>query len=165
MISKKMVEAITKQINAELYSSYLYMSMGYYASHINFKGAANWFFVQAQEEQTHATRFAKYLDSLGEHVTLAAIAQPPTTFRSLLDMFEETLKHEKKVTALINALADLAGKEGDHASSIMLQWFITEQIEEEQNATEIIATLKMIGDKGAGLIMLDKQLGSRKAGG
>lgn len=161
MISKKMTAAINKQINAELYSAYLYFAMSSYTSFTGLKGAANWFFVQGQEEMTHAWRFYNYVNSMGEHVELDAIAKPMNEFRSLRHAFEETLKHERKVTSLINALVDLARSENDHASEIFLQWFVTEQVEEEMNATEIIAKLKLIGDNTSALLMLDNELAAR----
>ena len=161
MISKEMTNALNKQINAELSSAYLYMSMSAYAAHAGLKGAANWFAVQTQEEMAHAQRFYDYVNSQGEHVVLGAIPQPQTEFASLTDMFERTLAHEKKVTALINDRVNLAAAEKDHATSIMLQWFVTEQVEEEESASDILATLKLTGQSGGGLFMLDKELGAR----
>lgn len=165
MISKKMAKALTKQINAELYSSYLYMSMSSEATHAGLLGTANWLAAQAQEELTHALKFYKYMNSQGEHVELGAIAQPPTRFGGATAMFEATLKHEKKVTAMIADLANLAAAEKDHATAILLQWFVSEQVEEEENATEVLTKLKMAGDKGAPLFMIDRMLGERKPGG
>jgi ferritin len=165
MISKKMAKALNKQINAELYSSYLYLSMSSCASFMNLKGVANWFFVQALEETTHAKRFAGYLESVNERVSLEAIDKPPAEFASVTAMFEGGLEHEKKVTGMIHELSELAAAEKDCATGIMLQWFVNEQVEEEQNATEILAKLKLIGDKGAPLYLLDKELGARKFGG
>lgn len=161
MISKTMTEAVNKQINAELYSAYLYLGMSSYAAIAGLKGMAHWLFVQAQEETTHALRFHSYLVDQNERPMLAAVAQPPAKFSSPLEVFEQVLKHEQHVTALINDLASLALKEGDHASGIMLQWFITEQIEEEANATEIIGKLQMIGESKSGLYMFDKELAAR----
>ena len=159
MISKKMAATINRQITEELYSAYLYFSFSAYATHTGLNGAATWFWVQGQEEMTHAWRFINYLNDVGEHVILDAIAKPPSEFKSLTQMFEETLKHEKKVTALISALANLAEQEKDHASREMLQWFVKEQVEEEKNATEILAKLKLAGS--AGLFLVDKDLGTR----
>lgn len=161
MISKKMAEAVNKQINAELYSAYLYLGMSSYAATAGLKGTAHWLFVQAQEETTHALRFYNYLIEQNKQPSLSAVAQPPAKFKSSLDVFEQVLEHEKHVTALINEIANLAVKEGDHASSIMLQWFITEQIEEEANALDIISKLQMIGESKGGLYMLDKELAAR----
>lgn len=161
MISSPMTKALCHQINAEMYSAYLYLSMSSYASYHGLKGAANWYRIQAQEEMTHAEMFYNYVNRQGERVTLDAIAKPPANFKSLLDTFEETLKHEKKVTALIHALADLAIEEKDHATGIFLQWFVTEQVEEEENAKELVDRMKLAGDHGSALFMLDKDLGTR----
>ena len=161
MISKKMTEALNKQINAELYSAYLYLSMSSCSSFTGLKGAANWFFVQAQEEMTHAQRMYNYVNSMGEHVVLAAIEQPAVDFESLTHMFEETLGHEKKVTAMINDLVNMAVEEKDHASEVFLQWFVSEQVEEEESANDALAKLKLAGGDGSGLLMIDAELGAR----
>jgi ferritin len=161
MISKKMVQSLNKQINNEIYSAYLYLSMSSYTTHIGLKGAANWFMVQYQEEMVHAMKMYDYLNSLGEHAQLAAIAAPPTEFGTLLSMFEQTLKHEQFITKCINDLMDLAVKEKDHASQIFLQWYVTEQIEEEGNDNDIIAQLKLVGDSAQGLMMIDRDLATR----
>ena len=161
MVSKKTAEAINKQINAELYSSYLYLSMSAYATNIGMKGTAHWLFVQAQEEATHAMRFYNYLNNQGVHVAMEAIKQPPVQFKSVLEVFEAVLKHEQHVTALIHGLVDIAAKEKDPATSVMLQWFVTEQVEEESNATDIIGKLKLAGNNGGGLFMIDKDLTAR----
>lgn len=161
MISKKMAKAINSQINAEMYSAYLYLSMSGHAAVSGLKGIANWMYVQAKEEMTHALRFHNYLLDQGEPVVMEAIAQPPVTFKSPLHMFEETLKHEKVVTGRINNLASLAVQEKDHATGAMLQWFVTEQVEEEKNASEIVGMLKMAGENRGALIMLDRELGVR----
>jgi ferritin len=161
MISKKMEAALNEQLNKEIYSAYLYMSMSAYSTHIGLKGFANWFMVQYQEEMMHAMKFYDYINDQGGRVMLMAIDAPPTEFESPLDMFEKTLKHEQIVTKRINNLADLAIKEKDHATSIFLQWFITEQIEEEANDNDVIAKLKLVGKKGDALLMLDKELSAR----
>ena len=161
MISEKMVAAINDQINAELYSSYLYMSMSSWASFKGFKGGANWMFIQAREEMTHAWRLYNYVNRQGEHAILSAIEGPETKFKSLTHVFEETLAHEKKVTALINQLVDLAVKEKDHATEIFLQWFVTEQVEEEENAKALLDRLKLAGETGGGLFMIDNELSAR----
>lgn len=161
MISEKTVEALNSQINAELFSAYLYLSMSAYSESVGLKGAANWFFVQAQEEMAHAQRFYNYVNSQGGRVILQAIEQPASEFNSLLHAFEETLEHEKKVTALINGLVDLASGESDHATAIMLQWFVSEQVEEEESAGEIIDRLRLAGETGAGLFMVDNELATR----
>lgn len=161
MLSKKMIKALNKQVNSELYSSYLYFSMSSYSSFIGLKGAAHWFFVQVQEELTHVQRFYNYVASLGEHLVPAAIEQPPVEFKSLLHMIEETLKHEKLVTARINDLMNLAIEEKDRATEVFLQWFVSEQVEEEDTVKSVLDKLKLAGDDGAGLLMIDNELGAR----
>lgn len=161
MLSKKLCNALNKQLNNELYSAYLYLSMSSYAASIGLKGSANWFMVQYQEEMVHAMKFYSYINSRGEHTELAAIAAPPTKFKNLLEMFEQTLTHEQFITSSINELTDLAQTEKDHATVIFLQWFVTEQIEEEENDRDIIGKLKLIGDNGQGLLMLDTELAAR----
>ena len=161
MISKKMEAALNEQLNKEMYSAYLYMSMSAYSTHIGLKGFANWFMVQYQEEMMHAMKFYNYINDQGGRVMLIAIDAPPTAFESPLDMFEKTLKHEQFVTKRINDLVDLAIKEKDHATNIFLQWFITEQIEEEANDNDVIAKLKLVGKKGDALLMVDKELSMR----
>ncbi|RQW89619.1 MAG: ferritin [Geobacter sp.] len=161
MISKKMVQSLNKQVNNEIYSAYLYLSMSSYTNHIGLKGAANWFMVQYQEEMVHAMKIYDYVNSQGNHVQLAAIAAPPAEYGTLLSMFEQTLKHEQFITNCINELMDLAVKEKDHATQIFLQWFVTEQIEEEGNDNDIIAKLKLVGDSPQGLMMVDRDLAAR----
>jgi len=161
MLSESMVDALNEQINKEIYSAYLYMSMSAHSTYTGLEGFANWFMVQYQEEMTHAMKIYKYINDQGEKVKLMAVAQPPTDFDSPLDMFEKTLEHEEFVTKSINELVDLAIKENDHATTIFLQWFVTEQIEEESNDNEIIAKLKLVGGEGNGLFMLDKELAQR----
>ena len=156
-----MEAALNEQLNKEMYSAYLYMSMSAYSTHIGLKGFANWFMVQYQEEMLHAMKFYNYINDQGGRVMLIAIDAPPTAFESPLDMFEKTLKHEQFVTKRINDLVDLAIKEKDHATNIFLQWFITEQIEEEANDNDVIAKLKLVGKKGDALLMLDKELAAR----
>jgi ferritin len=162
MISKKMVKALNRQINAEMYSAYLYFAMSTYATSIGMKGMAHWLFVQGQEELTHAFRQFQYVNSQGEQVIFAAIAQPPANFDSPLHVFQEVLKHEQKVTAGIHELANLATAEKDHASGVFLQWFVTEQVEEEQNVHEMVGKLKLVGNNGGGLFMIDKELETRQ---
>ena len=161
MISKKMVQALNKQVNNEIYSAYLYLSMSSYTNYLGLKGAANWFMVQYQEEMVHAMKIYDYVNSQGNHAQLAAIAAPPTEYGTLLSMFEQTLKHEQFITNCINELMDLAIKEKDHATQIFLQWFVTEQIEEEGNDNDIIAKLKLVGDSPQGLMMIDRDLAAR----
>ena len=158
MLSEKMTDALNNQLNKEIYSAYLYMSMSAYSSYSGLKGFANWFMVQYQEEMAHAMKIYDYIDNQGQQVKLVAINQPPTEFESPLDMFEKTLKHEQFVTKSINDLVDLAISEKDHATNIFLQWFVTEQIEEEGNDNGIISRLRIVGDNGNGLLMVDKEL-------
>jgi len=161
MLSKKMTAALNDQLNKEIYSAYLYMSMSAYSTHIGLKGFSNWFMVQYQEEMMHAMKFYDYINNLGRQVKLMAIDAPPTEFESPLNMFEKTLKHEQFVTKRINNLIDLAIKEKDHATNIFLQWFVTEQVEEEANDNDIITKLKLVGKKGDALLMLDRELAAR----
>ena len=161
MLSEKMTDALNNQLNKEIYSAYLYMSMSAYSSYSGLKGFANWFMVQYQEEMAHAMKIYDYIDNQGQQVKLVAINQPPTEFESPLDMFEKTLKHEQFVTKSINDLVDLAISEKDHATNIFLQWFVTEQIEEEGNDNGIISRLRIVGDNGNGLLMVDKELSAR----
>jgi ferritin len=161
MLSATMEAALNGQLNKEIYSAYLYMSMSAYSSYSGLKGFANWFMVQYQEEMSHAMKFYGYINDQGGRVKLAAIDQPPTEFTSLLEMFEKTLAHEQFVTRSINELVDLAIAEKDHATNIFLQWYVTEQIEEEGNDNDIIAKLKLVGEDGNGLLMLDKELAMR----
>jgi ferritin len=161
MISKKMVQALNKQLNNEIYSAYLYLAMSSYTTSVGLKGAANWFMVQYQEEMVHAMKIYDYVNSQGEHARLDAIAAPPAEYGTLLSMFEQTLNHEKFITKSINDLMDLAMKEKDHATQIFLQWFVTEQIEEEGNDNDIIAKLKLVGENPQGLMMVDSGLATR----
>ena len=162
MIGNKMRDAINKQINKELYSAYLYLAMSAEVELKGYKGTAKWFQVQFQEEMGHAMKFKSYLLEQGAEVELMAIAKPATGFKSVLAMFEATLKHEKFITSSINELMDIAVKEKDYASQILLQWYITEQVEEEASDNEIIVTLKMAGSSTGALLMIDKQLGKRE---
>jgi ferritin len=161
MLSNKMYTALNKHMNTELYSAYLYLNMSAAAGVMGLKGTANWFNVQYQEEMVHFMKFYNYLNSQGEQATVAQMNAPASRFDSFLNMFEETLKHEQYITSCINDLTELAVQEKDHASQIFLQWFITEQIEEEENDREIIGKLKMIGDNGYGQLMLDGELATR----
>ncbi len=161
MISETMAKAINDQINAEIYSSYLYLSMSAYTSYEGLPGTANWLRIQAQEEMTHAMRFYAYLNRVGARVKLAAIDEPPQAFESPVQIFEEVQAHERKVTGLINNLVNVAREENDHATEIELQWFVTEQVEEEENVGDILSQLKLAGTTGGGLFMIDRELGSR----
>lgn len=162
MISKTLQNALNNQIQSETYSSYLYMAMAAYADSKNFKGIAKWFKVQSQEEWMHAIKFYDFLIERGATVIFKAIEQPPSDFKSILHVFEATLEHEKKVTASINKLYELALKENDYPTQIMLHWFIDEQVEEEANVTEIIEKIKLVGEKGGSILWIDKELGKRE---
>jgi len=161
MLSKKMEEALNEQINKEMYSAYLYMSMSAHSTNAGLPGFANWFMVQYKEEMEHAIKIYDYVNNQGGRVKLKTIDEPLSTFKDAMDMFQKTLEHEQFITKSINELVDLAFKERDHATQIFLQWFVTEQIEEEGNDNDIIAKLKLAGDKGNGLFMIDKELGAR----
>lgn len=161
MLSRKLQDALNEQIKNELYSGYLYLAMSAYFEANNLPGFAHWMRVQAGEEQEHALKFFDFIVDRGGRVVLQAIDQPPVEFQSPLAVFEATLVHEQKVTGLINKLYELAVAENDYPAQVMLQWFINEQVEEEKNATQIVETLKMIGEKGQALIMLDRELGQR----
>ncbi|WP_297829804.1 ferritin [uncultured Rikenella sp.] len=161
MLSTKLQEALNAQINAEQWSAYLYLSMSLDASVKGYKGIANWFSIQYQEEQAHAQLFIDYILSRGGRVTLAPIAAVPTEWATPLDMFRETLAHEQKVTSLIDNLCRLAADEQDFATSNQLIWFVNEQVEEEENARDIIDQLQMVSESQMGLYMIDKELGTR----
>lgn len=160
-MNKKVENAINKQINAEIYSAYLYLAMAAYFDGEGLEGFSNWMKIQAQEEMTHAMKFYRFVFERGGKVELDAIEKPEGKYGSSLAVFEEVLKHEQKVTSLINGLYELAVEEKDYAFQSMLKWFIDEQVEEEGNAQQIIDQVKLAGEKGPGLFMLDKELGSR----
>ncbi|MBO5951814.1 MAG: ferritin [Bacteroidaceae bacterium] len=161
MLSEKLKNAINEQINAELWSAYLYLSMSMDAESKGYKGVANWFFVQWQEEQDHARIFMNYLNSRDTKVELKPIKEVPVAWNSVLEMFQETLKHEKVVTSLINNLAAIAAEDRDFASSNMLVWFIDEQIEEEENARDMIFAAESVEGDKYGMYQLDKELATR----
>jgi ferritin len=163
MLKPKMQDAMNNQINAEMYSSYLYLSMAAYFESVNLRGMANWMRVQSQEETEHAMKFFEHIIERGGKVVLTAIKAPPTQWASPLAVFEESYKHECLISGLINDLADLAAAEKDHASAVFLQWFVNEQVEEEAAAGEIVQKLRMIGESKNGLFMMDHRLGQRKA--
>jgi len=163
MLDAHVQNAMNEQIKNELYSAYLYLSMSAYCEEASLPGFAHWMRSQAQEEVQHAMKFFKYIAERGGRVVLQAIDQPPGEFESPTAIFAETLAHEEKVTAMIHDLYALSVEQKDYASQVFLQWFVEEQVEEEANATEILETLKRIGDKGHALVMLDRQLGARGA--
>lgn len=161
MLSKKLHEALNAQINAELWSAYLYLSMSLDAENKGLKGVANWFYIQFREEQDHARIFMNYVLSRDAEVKLAPIAEVRTSWTSPLEMFKDTLEHEKKVTAMIHNLAAIAAEDKDFASSNKLVWFIDEQIEEEENARGMIQSFEAVEGNKFGLYMLDKELAAR----
>lgn len=161
MISKELHEAINKQINAELWSAYLYLSMGMDAQHKGYPGVANWFKVQFSEEQDHARILMNYLNSQDCKVVLAAIDAVPTHWESVLDMFKQTLEHERKVTAMINDVTAIAHKDRDFASMNRLMWFVNEQVEEEDTARGMIDAVEAVEGNKYGMYMLDKELAGR----
>ena len=161
MLNPKIQDAFNKQINAELFSSYLYLSMSAYFEAQSLAGMANWMRMQAQEELVHVMKFFDFVNERDGRVLLTQIEAPKTEWTSPLDVFEETLAHEQKVTGLINGLVDLSLEEKDHASNTFLQWFVTEQVEEEATAKSILDKLKLIGDNPVALYMLDGELGQR----
>ena len=162
MMGERLQEAINEQINKELYSAYLYLSMSAYCEAEGLSGFAVWMRAQAQEEVGHAMRFFDHVNARGGRVVLKAIEVPPPIWKSPLEMFEQVLEHERKVTGMINRLYQLALSENDYATQIELQWFITEQVEEEESASAVVEQLKRIGDQPMGLLMLDRELGQRQ---
>lgn len=161
MLSTKMEKALNKQINAELYSAYLYLSMSAYFESVELPGAAQWMKSQTQEEMMHAMKIYEFVNERGGRVKLEAISEPEMEWDSPLNAFEDALKHEKHVTSLINDLVDLAISEKDHATQIFLQWFVTEQVEEEASANSVVQKLKLAGESPGGLFMVDRELGTR----
>ena len=161
MLSKKMEKAINQQINAELYSSYLYLSMATYFESNSLVGFSNWMRQQAQEELFHAMKMFDFVCERGGRVILQAIEQPPSKWTSPLNAFETVLSHEQKVTGLINNLVNLALDERDHATNIFLKWFVSEQVEEEATAGTLVDKLKLIGKDANGMFMLDTELAQR----
>lgn len=156
-----MEKPFNEQINEELYSAYLYLSMVAYFESINLPGFANWMRVQTQEEIVHAMKFYDYINQRNGRVALTALADPQIEWKSPMDAFEAAYKHELHITAKINELVNLAIEEKDHAANMFLQWFVNEQVEEEKNPLDIIQKLKMIKDSSDGLYMLDKELATR----
>jgi len=164
MINKKIEEAFNKQINEEMYSSYLYLSMAAWFDSINLKGFSHWMKAQAQEEMFHAMKFFNHIIERGGDVALAAIAEPKKKWKSPLNVYEEALNHEKHITQCIEDLMDLAVEEKDHAGQNLLKWFVDEQVEEEDTFSEMVEKLKMIGDHNPMLLMQDKEMGQRIPG-
>jgi ferritin len=161
MLDKELQDKLNRQINNEMSSAYFYLSMAAYCESVNLPGMAHWMRVQYQEEMEHGMKIFDFILDRSGRVLLEAIPQPPVEFKSALDVFELTLAHEQKVTSAIHSLYELALQKKDYSCQIFLQWFITEQVEEEKNASQIVETLKVISDRPHSLIYMDKQLGKR----
>jgi len=161
MLKQDVQDAINDQINAEIYSAFIYLSMETYFESISLGGFANWMHVQYQEELSHAERFMHYVYDRGGRVELKAIEAPPISWDSPVAVFEHTLEHERYVSSRIHQLVDLAREYKDHATENMLQWFVEEQVEEEASAEKLLDEVKLIGDAKSGLFMLDRELGRR----
>ncbi|MBV9454802.1 MAG: ferritin [Rubrobacter sp.] len=162
MLNQAIQDAINEQIKNELYSAHQYLSMSAYCESITLPGFAHWMRTQAQEEREHAMKFYNFLLSRNGRVILQAIDQPVVEFGSPIEVFEQALEQEQKVTAQINELYGLTASENDYASQVFLQWFLTEQVEEEKNVGDVLETLTMIGDKGEALFLFDRELGTRE---
>jgi ferritin len=164
MLSAKMEKALNDQINAELFSYYLYLSMSTWFTSRNLGGFAGWMIVQAGEENEHAMKFYGHIHERGGRVKLQPIEGPQVEWNSPLEAFKAAYEHEKYITGRIHNLVKMALEESDYASNSFLQWFVDEQVEEEAAASEIVERLKMIGDHTGGLMMLDHELGKRRGG-
>ena len=163
MLNEKVQHALNEQFNAEMYSSYLYLSMNAWFKSINLDGFANWMVQQAKEELVLAMKFYDFINQRGGRVIPAAIDAPPYEWDSPLAVFEDTLEHEQKVTGMINDLVEIAGAEHDHATHIFLQWFVTEQVEEEESAGGVLEQLRLVKEDKSGLFMIDRELLKRAA--
>ena len=161
MISKAVQDAINNQITHEFASAHLYLSMSAYCETRNLRGFAHWFRLQSQEETRHALKLFDMVLDRGGQVYLQGIEAPPSEFESPLDVMQRTLAHEQQVTAMFNELYDLALRENDYTTQVQLQWFLTEQVEEEQTAGAIVDQLKMAGSQGPALFLLDRELAGR----
>lgn len=161
MLKQSVEKALNNQLNAELYAWYLYLSMANYSESKNFTGFAHWLKLQAKEEMEHAMKFYEYINRVSGNVELMAIKEPPKEWKSFINVFEDVLKHEKFVTESIHKIVDLSVSEKDHATTNFLQWFIEEQVEEEENATYVLEKIKLIGDNTQGLLFFDKELSQR----
>lgn len=162
MIKEKLLKMLNKQINEELFSSYLYLAMSAYFSSINYDGFAKWMKIQSQEEYEHAMKIYNYILQRNGKITLSKIETPKTSWSSPLNVFQETLKHEQHITDCINEIVNLAIQEKDHATNQFFQWFVSEQVEEEATAINILDKIKLIGDNKNGLFILDGELGQRQ---
>ncbi len=161
MLNKAVMDALNDQIKHEYFSSYLYLAMSAHCESVNLPGFARWLRIQSREEMTHALKIFDYINDHAAKVVLQPIDRPPSEYKSPLEIFKAALEHEKMITGLIHKLYELALREADYATQILLQWFIKEQVEEEKNASAIVEQLKFVGDAPPALIMLDRQLGAR----
>jgi len=161
MISKDLQKALIEQLNKEYHSAYIYLGMSAYCSKEGFNGAANWFLIQYQEEVAHGMKMFKYLEDQDVSIELPEIKAVKVEYKSLLDVFKKSLNHEQSMTKNLNNLSDLAMKDKDHATYNLLQWYVTEQVEEESTVGEIIDHIKLVGENGYGLYTIDKELASR----
>ncbi len=161
MLKDKVLKALNEQINAEMHSAYLYLSMSAYFQDKGLGGFANWMKIQYQEELSHSIKFFDYVNERGERVILKPIDAVPTEFDGVIDVYEKTLEHEQKVTGLINHLMDIAVECSDHATQSFLKWFVDEQVEEEANVTELLDNLKLVNGQGNGVFMLNRELKNR----
>ena len=161
MITKNLQTAIVEQLNKEFHSAYLYLGMSAYCSKEGFNGASSWFLIQYQEEVAHGMKMFKYLEDQGAEIQLPEIKGVKVNFKSFLDVFKKALSHEQVMTKNLNNLSDMAMKEKDHATYNLLQWYVTEQVEEESTLNEIIDHISLVGENGYGLYTIDKELSSR----
>jgi ferritin len=161
MISKKMADRINEQINREMYSGYLYLAMAARMTEAGYKGVGNWLTIQFHEEMYHAMKFYGYLQDQGQAVELKAIAKPDLKEATVKEVFQRALEHEKGVTKSIHEIMALAAEEKDYATEVLAQWYVTEQVEEEKNATEILQTIDLVGNSAQGLFLLNVELGKR----
>ncbi len=162
MIGKEMLRELNQQINEELYSAYIYQAMSAYMDSEGWKGMAKWLDEQAKEEQKHARKFYDFILDRNEKVELLTVKAPPVSWKGPLDVFKGALKHEQHITGRINKLTDIAIKDKDHATKVMLHWFVAEQVEEEKNTQEIVDQLEKTGDHVGGLFQIDHRLGKRE---
>jgi len=161
MLKKKVEDICNRQVEREGYSSNLYLAMASWAETQGYSGIADWLYAQSEEERMHMLKFIKYINERGGKAVLPAFKQPPVNYKSVEDLFKEVLKHEQFVTASINEIYSLALQEKDFNTNSFVQWFVTEQVEEEKNASSILESIKKVGDHGSGLLMIDRQLAAR----
>jgi ferritin len=162
MFSQTLQEALNEQLKHELYSSYLYLSMAAYCDSLNLPGFAHWMLSQSREEYGHAMRLFKFINERRGRIVLQTIDQPPSDYKSAHNVFDKALEHERLISGMINDLYALAVQEKDYATQVFLQWFVTEQVEEEQSVAQIVETLKLVGDKTHALLLVDRELGGRR---